>query len=190
MITRVLHIVGRMDRAGAETMLMNYYRSIDRNRLQFDFLVYTDDVCDYDAEIESLGGRIIRVSGDANWVGRTVSIFRILRAGNWSAVHSHTNFSSIFPLFAAFLARIPVRVAHAHGTEIETTSFAKKAYQSLAPMLVRGLATHKVACGERAAVDDFVAWLWEGSVAAKVTGVVTEELSLDVGQKLTGFSAG
>ncbi|MEZ5473398.1 MAG: acylphosphatase [Steroidobacteraceae bacterium] len=47
-----------------------------------------------------------------------------------------------------------------------------------------------VACGERAAVDDFVAWLWEGSVAAKVTGVVTEELSLDVGQKLTGFSAG
>ena len=151
MTTRVLHIVGRMDRAGAETMLMNYYRSIDRDRLQFDFLVYTDDVCDYDAEIESLGGRIIRISEHANWLSRTASIFRTLRAGNWSAVHSHTNFSSIFPLFAAFLARIPVRVAHAHVTEIETTSFAKKAYQSLAPMLIRGLATHKVACGERAA---------------------------------------
>lgn len=155
MTTRVLHIVGRMDRAGAETMLMNYYRSIDRDRLQFDFLVYTDDVCDYDAEIESLGGRIIRISEHANWLSRTASIFRTLRAGNWSAVHSHTNFSSIFPLFAAFLAGIPVRVAHAHVTEIETTSFAKKAYQWLAPMLVRGLATHKVACGERAAGSAF-----------------------------------
>lgn len=151
MTTRVLHIVGRMDRAGAETMLMNYYRSIDRDRLQFDFLVYTDDVCDYDAEIESLGGRIVRVSGNANWLSRTVSIFRTLRAGNWSAVHSHTNFSSIFPLFAAFLAGIPVRVAHAHVTEIETSSLAKNTYQSLAPPLIRGLATHKVACGERAA---------------------------------------
>ena len=151
MTTRVLHIVGRMDRAGAETMLMNYYRSIDRDRLQFDFLVYTDDVCDYDAEIESLGGRIIRISEHANWLSRTASIFRTLRAGNWSAVHSHTNFSSIFPLFAAFLAGIPVRVAHAHATEIETSSLAKNTYQSLAPPLIRGLATHKVACGERAA---------------------------------------
>ena len=151
MTTRVLHIVGRMDRAGAETMLMNYYRSIDRDRLQFDFLVYTDDVCDYDAEIESLGGRIVRVSGNANWLSRTISIFRTLRAGSWNAVHSHTNFSSIFPLFAALLAGIPVRVAHAHVTEIETSSFAKNTYQSVAPLLVHGLATHKVACGERAA---------------------------------------
>ena len=35
---RVLHVIGAMDRAGAETMIMNYYRAIDRNEVQFDFL--------------------------------------------------------------------------------------------------------------------------------------------------------
>lgn len=34
---RVLQIVGRMDRGGIETMIMNLYRNIDRNKVQFDF---------------------------------------------------------------------------------------------------------------------------------------------------------
>ena len=37
-IQRVLHIVGKMDRAGAETMLMNLYRHIDHSQIQFDFI--------------------------------------------------------------------------------------------------------------------------------------------------------
>lgn len=34
---RVLHVIGKMDRGGAETLLMNLYRVIDRSRVQFDF---------------------------------------------------------------------------------------------------------------------------------------------------------
>lgn len=33
---RILHSVSNMDRAGIETMLMNYYRHIDRSKIQFD----------------------------------------------------------------------------------------------------------------------------------------------------------
>lgn len=58
---RVLHVIGAMDRAGAETMIMNYYRAIDRNQIQFDFLVHTDRHCDFDDEIEALGGNIYRL---------------------------------------------------------------------------------------------------------------------------------
>lgn len=58
---KVLHVIGAMDRAGAETMIMNYYRAIDRNEIQFDFLVHTDRHCDYDDEIEALGGKIYRL---------------------------------------------------------------------------------------------------------------------------------
>lgn len=36
---RVLHSVSNMDRGGIETMLMNYYRHIDRSKVQFDFIV-------------------------------------------------------------------------------------------------------------------------------------------------------
>lgn len=55
---RVLHVIGKMDRGGAETLLMNLYRVIDRSRVQFDFLVHSPEKGDYDDEIEALGGTI------------------------------------------------------------------------------------------------------------------------------------
>ena len=40
---RVLQVIGKMDRAGAETMLINIYRHVDRSKVQFDFMVFTDE---------------------------------------------------------------------------------------------------------------------------------------------------
>lgn len=39
-------------------MIMNYYRNIDRNKVQFDFLVHRQEEADYDKEIVALGGKI------------------------------------------------------------------------------------------------------------------------------------
>ena len=58
---RVLHVIGAMDRGGAESMIMNFYRKIDRTKYSFDFLVHEDRECDFDKEIKSLGGNIYRV---------------------------------------------------------------------------------------------------------------------------------
>ena len=55
---RVLQCVNDMHRAGLETMLMNYYRHIDREQIQFDFLTHRPERSDYDDEIESLGGKM------------------------------------------------------------------------------------------------------------------------------------
>ncbi len=52
---RVLHSVSNMDRGGIETMLMNYYRHIDREKVQFDFIVNKQKPGDYDDEIRRLG---------------------------------------------------------------------------------------------------------------------------------------
>ena len=51
---RILQVVTHMNRGGLETMLMNYYRHMDRNRVQFDFLVHRPFEADYDAEIRAL----------------------------------------------------------------------------------------------------------------------------------------
>ena len=50
-----------MNRGGAETMVMNYYRNIDRTKVQFDFLVHREERGAYDDEIEALGGKIYRM---------------------------------------------------------------------------------------------------------------------------------
>ncbi len=58
---RILQIIGRMDRGGAESMIMTLYRNIDRKKIRFDFLVHTDKKCAFDDEIKELGGEIFRI---------------------------------------------------------------------------------------------------------------------------------
>ena len=58
---RVLHVIGAMDCAGTETFLMNLYHNIDRNKVQFDFVVHTEKQMFYEKEIFLLGGKIFRV---------------------------------------------------------------------------------------------------------------------------------
>ena len=60
---RILQVVNDMHRAGLETMLMNYYRNIDRTKIQFDFLTHRPYKSDYDDEILSLGGRMYYAPG-------------------------------------------------------------------------------------------------------------------------------
>lgn len=58
---RVLQVIGAMNFGGAESMIMNIYRTINKSIVQFDFLVHTDKECSFDREIEDLGGNIYRI---------------------------------------------------------------------------------------------------------------------------------
>lgn len=58
---RILNLFTIMDRGGAETMVMNYYRHIDRTKVQFDFLVHREQPGAYEDEIRLMGGRIYRM---------------------------------------------------------------------------------------------------------------------------------
>lgn len=59
-VKRILHIVTTLNRGGAETMIMNYYRALDKSRYQFDFLVHRPDEGAYEREVREMGGRIYR----------------------------------------------------------------------------------------------------------------------------------
>lgn len=148
---RVLQVVGRMDRAGAETMIMNLYREIDRARFQFDFVYFTTDRCDYDDEIEALGGRIHRLVS-RNPLIRLIRFVALLKSGPWSIVHSHTLFSSAFYLLAALAAGVPQRIAHSHSTQdVNSSRFLGRVYQDTARRLLSCAANSRVACGAAAA---------------------------------------
>ena len=58
---RVLEVFGRMNRGGAESMIMNLYRKMDKSRVQLDFMVHTEKHCQFDDEIEQMGGLIYHV---------------------------------------------------------------------------------------------------------------------------------
>ncbi len=151
---RVLHVVGSMDRGGAETMLMNLYRTLDRTRLQFDFLVFTDSSGDYDDEIGELGGRVIRAPrpSESGYLRAVLEVEKRIRAnGPFIAVHSHILHASAIPLAAARRAGVPVRVAHAHNTDDQTRTGVRKLVYSLTTRwLIDRAATDLVACGDQA----------------------------------------
>lgn len=103
-------------------MLMNYYRNIDRDKIQFDFLTHRPERSDYDDEIESLGGKMYYAP--RLYPQNYIAYFRYMKQffrnhPEYKIVHSHIGPMSFLPLLAAKKANIPIRIAHSHNTSIE-----------------------------------------------------------------------
>lgn len=113
---RVAEIVGYMGYGGVEAMLMNYYRHIDKTKIQFDFFVDADSPCPFKDEIESLGGKIYYIPPYTKLHSYNKTLKKLLKENNYKIIHSHINTLSIFPLRIAKKVGIPVRIAHSHST--------------------------------------------------------------------------
>lgn len=115
---RVLNMFTIMDRGGAETMVMNYYRHIDRTKVQFDFLVHREQRGAYDDEIEALGGRIYRMCPiyPQNFVRYKRDIRTFFQAHpEYGIIHSHMSELGYFAFREAERQGVPVRICHAHN---------------------------------------------------------------------------
>ena len=118
---RVLQSVSNMDRAGIETMLMNYYRRMDHDKIQFDFIVNKPKPGDYDDEIRSMGGRIFKSPGlNPLHYPRYMRFMQeiIAQDDRIKIVHTHNEAMGLYALNGAKRAGVKVRIAHAHCTKI------------------------------------------------------------------------
>lgn len=148
-MTRVLQVLGSLQRGGAETMVMNVYRQIDRNKCQFDFLLKEKVEDGYEQEVRELGGHIYYVEspkkvGVKNYIKNMKDI--MLKQGPYNAVHSHMNVMSGMVMVSAWMAGVKVRVSHSHSTKFPNSAkinFVGKA-------LIKLFANRKAACGEKA----------------------------------------
>lgn len=115
---RVLHIVPNMQQGGIENFLMNIYRNIDREKVQFDFLVHYQKKYFFDDEIEKLGGKIYRLSvrEDNNLIKYIHDLNKFFKEHNeYRIVHGHMASLGYFYLNAAKENGVPIRIAHSHG---------------------------------------------------------------------------
>lgn len=146
---RVLQIVGQMNNAGVETVVMNYYRNIDRSKIQYDFIIGSDSKYAPIEEIEALGGKVYIVAPYKKILTYLNEVYRIIKKNNYKIVHSHLNTLSVFPLFAAFLAGSKVRIAHNHSTAVK--SEPKTKLKKILKPFAKIFPTHYCACSEYAA---------------------------------------
>jgi glycosyltransferase involved in cell wall biosynthesis len=148
---RILHVVVNMNRGGAETLIMNLYRNMDRSKVQFDFLTNKKGV--FDPEITRLGGRIYRIPyvtdvGHIKYIKSLDYFFSVHK--EYKVVHSHMDKMSGFVLRSAAKAGIPCRVAHSHSTRSQGNLFSRL-YKWYAGKYILSNSTHLMACSKKSA---------------------------------------
>lgn len=158
-IIRVLHVVTSLNRGGIETMLMNHYRNINRDRIQFDFLVHRKEKGKYEDEVLQLGGKIYRIRKlnpfDKNYKSELYSFFL---NHPYKIIHVHQDCLSSVVLKVAKKCKIPVRIAHSHSSRQDYN--CKYILKIVSKHYIKKYATNLLACSIKAGkwmfeTDDF-----------------------------------
>lgn len=150
---KVLQVVSILDRGGEETMLMNYYRNIDRSKIQFDFLVHYEKRGVYEDEIEKLGGKVYRAFPIRPWnygaYRKWLKEFFLEHKNEYVAVHAHILENCGFVLEAAYEAGVPIRAAHSHlAAPVFDIKLPFRKYGKY--ILKKSHVTNNFACGKEA----------------------------------------
>ena len=146
---RVLHVYKLFGRGGAQGRTMGIFDSIDREKINFDFILHTDDTCAFEEEARALGANIYRLPP---FKGFNLFGYRkawkdfLAKSDGYDAVHIHvTNFAFAF---LALLKNIPMRIAHAHNAS--DSSILKRIAVKLTRKYILRHATHFLAASQMA----------------------------------------
>lgn len=170
---RILHITEMMQAAGIESFIMNVYRNIDRNKVQFDFLITRNEKEFYDEEINQLGGKKIVIdkmktkSTLIRVIKESIEMYKIFKNENYNCVHVHSGTPiRILYLVAAKMANVKIRIYHSHSAEVlgphkllNIKKIVFKFFKNIIPIF----ATNYFACSKKAAE-----WMYPNRIMKKV----------------------
>jgi glycosyltransferase involved in cell wall biosynthesis len=161
---KVLHVVGRMHPGGIETLLMNVYRNIDRDKYEFHFAVQSPEPSFYDEEIRELGGTIFVQPPPKDGIRsfRKQLMENMNKYGPYAAVHSHVFGFSGYVLKLADKLGVPVRISHSHNTsDSKSSSPLRNIYRSYMRGLIRRHSTDMLGCSRAACESLFGSSCWK-----------------------------
>lgn len=143
---RVLQVIPTLMLGGISSVVMNWYRHIDRNKYHFDFIVFNEGVLR--EEIESLGGEIFLLPTiKKNPVQYVSKIIELLK-NDYNAVHVHNSFKNGVLLFIAKVFGVPTRVCHSHTSGVENKWLLP--VFSILKWVTKSSSNIHVACGKEA----------------------------------------
>lgn len=149
---RILHVFGELNRGGAETMIMNLYRNIDRKNIQFDFIVHTENVCDYDEEIKKLGGKIYRIPryrGKNHFEYKKAWEKFFSTHSEYKIIHGHVrSTASIYMKIAKKYNKITISHSHSISSGRGFSSLVKNILQ----YRIRYISDYLFACSKEAGI--------------------------------------
>lgn len=113
---RVAQILGKMNGGGAEQVVMNYYRAIDREQVQFDFYFFKGSKFVPVEDIKAMGGRMFVLPTFRHPLKYLRTLRRLLSENKYDIMHCHLSTLSFLPLLAGKQAGVRTRILHNHST--------------------------------------------------------------------------
>ncbi len=174
---RILHVLGGLGVGGAECRIIDLYRNMDRDKIQFDFLVHyspektgkksptSDELMavrepDYfDNSVKKLGGRIFCIP---KFVGTNLHDYKAAirqffkeHQGEWKAVQGHMTSTAAIYLPIAKKYGVPICIAHARSAGVDNgvKGLATKVFR--APLQREGITDYNFACSREAGIAVF-----------------------------------
>ena len=146
---RVAQIMGKLWAGGVEMVVFNYYRAIDKSKIQFDFYYDADSTVEPPQDLIDMGARFYKIPPYQKLPQYIRELKKHLKENQYLIVHSHLNTLSVFPLFVAWMCRVPVRVAHNHSVP-SGKELKRDALKYFLRIFGRVFPTDYFACSEKA----------------------------------------
>lgn len=146
---RVAQVIGKMWAGGVEAVVFNYYRAIDKTKIQFDFFYDADSTVEPPTDLVSMGAHFYKIPPYQKIFSYIFTLEKILKRNHYTIIHSHLNTLSSIPLYVAWKVDIPIRIAHNHSVP-GGTEWKRNILKKMLKRLVKIFPTDYFACSEKA----------------------------------------
>lgn len=170
---RVIHFELDKNIGGIEIFLLNLYKQIDREKVQFEFVTTVDHAA-LEEQFISLGGIVHHVPKYKNIIGYCQNIERLLQR-NVDFVHIHKNSAAnVIPLVIAKKCGVKNIIVHSHNTA-PSVGKASRFLHRLNKKYLNEVATKKFACSAAAGK-----WLYlDDDFEIVPNGIITDDYQFD-----------
>lgn len=146
---RVAIIAGVLHSGGKRNLIMEYYRHIDKTKVQYDFICDSDSNGIPKEEIEKLGGKVYLVPPYKHIFSHLKATYKILKDNHYQVMHAFDNTLNVFPLFVGKLAGVKVRISESisKGDKNEAKTKIKLVLRRFSHWFATDFMANSIDCG-------------------------------------------
>ena len=178
----VIHVFGSLNVGGAESRMMDIYRKIDRNKVNFNFVSLDLSENQYfEEEIKLRGGNINKVNspreiGVLSHLKELIKIFKVNNDNGKLIIHAHTLHHCGLVMLAAKLSKVKIRISQSRATNTQHTNIKSRIMVFIGKILISVFATEMLAITKESA--DFL--FFKKYIKNKKVKIVPNAIQLDI----------
>ena len=153
-MVRILQVFASLNVGGAESRMMDVFRSIDRKKYAFDYLTMQLEEQYFESEIRALGGGVIKIASprECGVLKNLKELIRVMKEGKYDVVHAHTSYHCGLVMLAARIAKIPVRISHSRTAGSKHPGRKTQMMLKIGRFLIDRFANRRLAISNEAGV--------------------------------------